>query len=282
MRIAPVVSDASAVGGCQSAAPETIGPADRLWQSMVPAGKVLASDASLDITVLHPSRLPQAALRLAEEAAERAVAGLPVPAHAREVHSRGHDASLIKMLRDFTELVDGVPPFSPPLVFHSCASDPGTFISHPQAWGGDFKSGGSLTLHQDYKPSPATRCVSYYMLLQDTPQQAGPTFVFPHSRELSEWECVEREARATGRPRKRRGRVEARSDGQINPKNRNRSLKHLCGDPLLLTGARLTVFRHESAEWHGALPNQSNDRRCVLIWSYCTPDFQGCGIIESS
>ena len=106
------------------------------------------------------------------------------------------------------------------------------------------------------------------MLLQDTVASTGATYVYPDSRLLQQrMEPIS--PKPAHRPSKKR-KMKAVQPGDLNPHVLDQDLTKLCGAPQVLAGAKYTIFRFESALWHGALPNTSTRPRYVLIWSYTT------------
>ena len=60
-----------------------------------------------------------------------------------------------------------------------------------------------------------------------------------------------------------------------SPTHPRRDLRRRCGPPIDLVGSKFTIFRHESAEWHGASSNNSSAPRHVLVWSFASSDLAG-------
>ena len=180
---------------------------------------------------------------------------------------------------ELTNSVGGLADIDIELCFNRCASDPGVFNSRPSS---AKASGGRCPTHQDYPGAsyPNSRCITFVMLLRDTRRRDGATYVYPGSRHL-----VARgrkapsppEEKPVGRPPKRK-----RSEKQIglNPSKLDRALRALCGPPIALEGERLTIFRFESGDWHGALRNTSEADRPVLIWSFCSRELLGSVSLE--
>ena len=144
---------------------------------------------------------------LAEQAAAMALQHVPKqPTQARSLVSVGHDAELVKLLKKLTRAIGGLP-MGRKLSFQLCGTDPSVVSSAPRR--GAFQSGGPCSVHQDYLPLgefEAARSITFYLLLQDTPEEAGPTFVYAKSRGLP---CRERQPiakRPRGRPPKPHGR----------------------------------------------------------------------------
>ena len=50
----------------------------------------------------------------------------------------------------------------------------------------------------------------------------------------------------------------------LQPQSLHRDLRARCGECVRLTGEELTLFRHESAERHGALPNASGAQETAM------------------
>jgi hypothetical protein len=219
-----------------------------------------------DVVKLPASALSSAQRRKAEEVARLALDAVELPTTARTVALvRG---PIMDALQEWTEAVGGLPAARGDLVFNVCGSDPGVFTSWPRGSRSAFFSGGRCPLHQDYIPNGDEKCYTLYMLLQETAAADGATYVYPCSRHL-----VARAPSTTT------------TLGSLNPKALARDLERFCGPPIVLEGSRLDVFRHESAEWHGALPNAGSRPRSVLIWSYCSPPshwpFQAHEVTES-
>lgn len=231
-----------------------------------------APDATRAVGSLDPEAMTAAQRRTARAIASRVQHLWHSPRVARQLLPLRDDEGLLRLLRQFSESVGGALPGMDLCVGEA---DPCMVVALPP--GGHVRSGGPCPPHRDYEPVGPyhkERSVSFYMLLHDTAEHHGGTFVYPGSRDLHCAPRYEETPRSAGRPRKRRRTGETASAG-LHPKSLHRDLRALCGDPVRFTGRELTVFRHESAEWHGALPNRSGERRAVLIWSYCTPRLQG-------
>ena len=94
--------------------------------------------------------------------------------------------------------------------------------------------------------------------------------MFPGSRHLVKRSRAEEDA---SQPKAKARKAAVPVENTLNPKTLQRDLENKCGARVVLAGKRLDVFRHESAQWHGALPNASDAPRSVLIWSYRTRVF---------
>ena len=157
-------------------------------------------------------------------------------------------------------------------------------MSMPRADGA--RSGGRCPLHRDYDcevETPGTRSISYYLLLQKVEEKDGPTVVYPFTRSVAARpRHTPIEKKKAGRPCERATRARARTTPgpsagpsthkQINPHDLARDLGRRAGDPVMFTGPAGTLFRHESGDWHGALANNGEQPRAVLLWTYSTPE----------
>ena len=233
-------------------------------------------DRTRDVRVLVGASLSRKQRHLAEKLANAAAAAAAQP---RKLQARGiipmKDAPTEQLLEDLTSVIGGLDDIDEALHFNRCGSDPGVFTSRPARVTNG--SGGQCNTHVDYVASNyrGCRCVSFYMLLRNVGPTDGPTYVYAGSREL---EARPRaapplhtspvKAKKPGRPPKRK-RSEAAKPG-INPAALKHDLTRLCGQPIVFEGERLTIFRSESSEWHGAKRNTSQADRSVLIWSYCS------------
>ena len=249
-----------------------------VWTSLLPSAKMeLAhNDSSRDILKLAPGALSAEDRRLVEDVASCASAlAVPQPTQARSI-TPAADSQLARLLRNLTARLGGLPDGRRRFHWNAGATDPGVFTSAPV--GVRFRSGGPCPLHQDYHPQGKlanARCLTFSMLLQDTDATLGPTYIYPGSRQL------QGKKRATaggfkprGRPPKKTVATETLS-AELNPQSLARDLERNVGPPVLLTGKRLTIFRSESSEWHGALANHGDICRSILIWSYCTSTLRG-------
>ena len=241
------------------------------WVVLLESRKVQETDES--VVCLPAAALNQEQVKMAtkmEELALAAVVDPPVRARAPE-QVRGAIESLLVHL---TESVSGVPSalgLASKMKFNVSQSDPGVYTSWPRGAKSAFKSGGPCPTHQDYTPSRDTdgeRSYNFIMLLQDTVASNGATYVYPGSRLLQQRMEPTSQPKPAHRPSKKRKRIV--QPGDLNPHVLDQDLTKLCGAPQVLAGAKYTIFRFESALWHGALPNTSTRPRHVLIWSYTT------------
>ena len=249
------------------------------WQSLLPSGKLSGRprDASRDVLKLDPDALTMGQRHLVQLIASRATDAATRARVARQMVSLHTDARLVAMLQRLTGSICGLPA-EREYHFNNGETEPCAMVTFPLD--GHARSGGPCPPHQDYEPHGkygCTRSLSFYMLLQDTHPALGPTYVYAGSRKLACRERAEPAPKSVGRPKKRkRSPARARQkQALLHPQTLRRDLTSRCGEPILLTGREHTIFRHESAEWHGALPNMSDERRAVLIWTYCTKDLLG-------
>ena len=256
-----------------------------VWRSVLPPGKLsgtsndpVRDDPTLDMLTLAPDDMTSLQRRAARAIAERVrrehVAPRLSDRVARQMLPLRADDELLRLLERFTTSVCGALPY---LCFCVGDADPSVVVTLPPD--GHLRSGGPCPPHQDYTPQgryARERSLNFYMLLQDTTERHGPTFVYPRSRHLVCRDRYEDPPRSAGRPRKRRrGEAAGEGRGELQPQSLHRDLRARCGECVRLTGEELTLFRHESAEWHGALPNASAHPRAVLIWSYCSAGLVG-------
>ena len=242
------------------------------WVALFGSRKVPEADES--VACLPAAALNQEQVNMAtkmEELALAAVVDPPVRARAPE-QVRG---TIEPLLVQFTQSFSGVPDaigLASQLKLNVSKSDPGVYASWPRGAKSAFKSGGPCPTHQDYSPSRETdgeRSYTFIMLLQDTAASNGATYVYPGSRLLQQRMEPISLPKPAHRPSKKRKR-KAVQPGDLNPHVLDQDLTKLCGAPQVLAGAKYTIFRFESALWHGALPNTSTRPRHVLIWSYAT------------
>jgi hypothetical protein len=180
---------------------------------------------------------------------------------ARYIDGLRDNAEFVGLVREFTVSINGLVslPIDPHLALAHGATDPAVFTSVPTS---QLRHGGRCPTHQDYEPmkfSPATRSMSFIMLLQDTEKKNGATYYYPGSR-LKE----KREAQVGGAA----GGF-GYADGKLSSNNLDRDLEKLF-PRVVLAGARLSIFRAEAGNWHGAYPNYGKALRSVIIWSYAT------------
>jgi hypothetical protein len=180
---------------------------------------------------------------------------------ARIIDGLRDNAELVNLLGILTDSINGLVslPIDPHLALAHGATDPAVFTSTPTS---QMRGGGRCPTHQDYSPvalGTASRSMSFIMLLQDTEKVNGATYVFPGSRlkELREPQV--------GRPA---GGV-GHGDGKLSRNNLDRDLEAGFGR-VVLAGQRLSIFRTEAGNWHGAYPNYGKALRSVIIWSYAT------------
>ena len=260
------------------------------WQSLLPAGKMLLvkNDPSRDILKLSPSSLNRRQRILLTKTAELATAEATSHASLKQAREyvRLQKSGTLEKLKQLINELDGLQG-TDGLVFNGCSTDPAVFISQPRS-GGVFSSGGPCPTHQDYDVQSGAgktgRCVQFCMLLQDVTQRDGATYVYPYSRHLKVRvrDQAEPVRQCRGRPRKRRrADIPPEQDG-LNQHALDRDLAARCGDCIVLEGQRLTVFRFEGGEWHGALANSGDGARAVLMWSYCSPHLRGHFAVLSS
>ena len=258
---------------------------------MIPPEKMALAlkDHTRDIRMLAGASLSRKQRRLAEKLANAASAAA---VQSRKLQARGivpmKAASTERLLEDLTSVIGGLDDIDEALLFNRCGSDPGVFTSRPA--GVTNGSGGKCTTHVDYAASRFmdSRCVAFYMLLRDVGPTDGPTYVFAGSRELEArpraapalQASLDKAAKKPGRPAKKMKRSDAAKPG-INPAALKNDLTRLCGQPIVFEGDRLTIFRSESSEWHGAKRNTSQADRSVLIWSYCSEMLLGKIDVES-
>lgn len=197
-----------------------------------------------------------------------------IPARHGQARAVCHVPCLAKEMHALTMATGGLEGLGPDLAFQSTEFDPAVVSSYPRQ--ARLISGGRCPVHQDYCPTgkyKAAKTVSFYLLLQRTTKLSGATFVYPASREVRKRDEPKprlKEERGPGRPPRRTKLVLSHLVAELNPHALEDGLKRRCGEPVYLAGEKLTLFRHESSEWHGALPNAGKRPRHVLMWSYGT------------
>lgn len=270
--------DAPTLRGSDTLGASTCDGGQPVWTSLLPSSKMeLAhNDSACDILKLAAGAVSAGDRRLMDDVACRASAlAVPQPTQARSI-TPAADPELARLLQNLTARLGGLPDGCHQFHWNAGATDPGVFTSAPV--GDRFRSGGPCPLHQDYHPQGKfanARCLTFYMLLQDTDATLGPTYIYPGSRQLqSKKRAAAGGLQPRGRPPKKTVAT-ATLSAELNPQSLARDLERYVGPPVLLTGKRLTIFRSESSEWHGALANHGDACRSILIWSYCTSTLRG-------
>ena len=203
------------------------------------------------------------------------------PVKARNVFSVRHDPVIMKMLRDLTTLIGGLPGSATRWAMQVCEADPSVISSQPRS--ARFMSGGPLPVHQDYEPRlnyEKERSLNFYMLMQDTTHNNGATFIFPGSRALTVAAPDTTMPKKRGRPAKKIAKKKS-AGAPLHSHAMFASLQKHCGEPVVFAGKKYTIFRHESSDWHGAFPNNSGAERNLLAWSYITKGLVGAISLEA-
>ena len=245
---------------------------------------MLRTDRTRDVRVFPAAALAPEQRRLADVLARDAVAAASTPKKLQARHIVPLKSEVMeRQLKELTHALGGLDDIDESLCFNRCGSDPGAFTSEPA-----FKingSGGPCTTHRDFDPKlfhPSSRCITFLMLCRNVGPHDGATYVYPGSRNLEKRVRV-KPAESVDKHRGRPPKIKKRCNKQpgLNPRVLDQDLTNLCGDPISLAGKRLSIFRSESAEWHGAYRNTSDAARCVLIWSYASRELVGKIGVES-
>ena len=242
------------------------------------------TDSTRDVRVLPAAALAPEQRRLADGLARDAVAAASTP---KKLQARSimplKSAAMEHQLKELTHALGGLEDIDKTLCFNRCGTDPGAFTSEPAVKING--SGGPCTTHRDFEPklfNASSRCVTFLMLCRDVGRRDGATYVYPGSRHLEKRPRVE-PAEPVAKPRGRPPKIKKTCNKQpgLNPRVLDQDLTKLCGEPITFAGKRLSIFRSESAEWHGAYRNTSDAARCVLIWSYASKELIGKMGVES-
>ena len=243
-----------------AAAPASAGTVEaRRGTSLLAAPPV---DSSNDVLVWDAAALSVAEMDIANKISSIAVAAVRQDSKvARVIDGLRDNAEFVGLLRELTDSINGLAslPTNPTLALALGALDPAVFTSKPIS---QMRGGGACPTHQDYVPAAlgtASRSMSFIMLLQDTERVNGATYFFPGSR-LKEVREPQVGGTAGGF---------GHGDGKLSRNNLDRDLEREFGR-VVLSGARLSIFRAESGNWHGAYPNYGTALRSVIIWSYAT------------
>jgi hypothetical protein len=191
---------------------------------------------------------------------------------ARTIVGLGDESDLNELLQRLTTSIKGLDDlkYKDKLRYNQSSTDPGVFSAAP------FGAGGPCPTHQDYNPKDyggSSRVVTFFLVLQDTTSQNGATYYFPGSRDVEKRERHAAPKPTRGRPRGRQARVR-HEDGKVAAQHLDRDLEATFGR-VVLAGPRLSIFRAEASNWHGAYANHGASLRSVVIWSYSTPNLVG-------
>ena len=256
-----------------------------LWQGLAPAGQRFEAqdDETLDTFKLSRSRLE----REQRACANRLVTHLdPYKSlfhqriKPRMVFSLEKDKQAHRMIVELMKKVGGL---SATGKWTLQKQDVVLIVSHPCSITGKKSS---LTVHQDYElrprgqpraSPPKGRSLSFFMVLGDkVAADNGATYVYLNSRHLTLGEEYAVKQKQHGGQNKKRERPPRRDDNLINPKEKEKDLKRKLGadKKVIFEGKQLSLFRMESAQWHGALNNKSKEPRPLLAWSYKNPELK--------
>jgi hypothetical protein len=253
------------------------GEANSRWKSLLPPEKALpaGTDGAMDVLMLAGSELTAAERAIAEEVSKLALA--KVDPHAkvgRVIYSLGEVSELDAKLQELTASTMGLDGIqgSQNLKYSKSETDPGVFVAKP------IRAGAPCPTHQDYNPASYradSKAMSFTMLLQATTKSDGATYYFPGSRAVQKRERAPKAPKARGRPPKSASSKDVlHDDGFVAAQNLDRDLEKRFGR-VVLAGDRLSIFRTESANWHGAYHNRGGTLRCILIWTYSTHNLAG-------
>ena len=129
------------------------------------------ADPSQDLLVWDAAALSTHEVDIANKISAIAVAAVRQNSSvARYIDGLRDNAEFVGLVREFTVSINGLVslPIDPHLALAHGATDPAVFTSVPTS---QMRHGGRCPTHQDYEPmkfSPATRSMSFIMLLQDT------------------------------------------------------------------------------------------------------------------
>ena len=193
-----------------------------------------------------------------------------------------HDEDALRKVQALMDKVGGLPA-SGDWGWTLQENDFAVLVSKPCRVGG-AKSG--LAVHQDYELRPAGqphadppqgRSLSFLMVLgKEVEEKSGATYVYLNSRDLTiDKACPVKPTQHGGQNKKRTGTPPRRDCHVLNPKCVEADLKRKLGEDkkVILEGTRYSLFRFESAQWHGACNNLSDCDRPLLGWSYSSSDF---------
>ena len=255
------------------------------WQGLAPAGQRFKAqdDETLDTFKLSPHRLEPEQTACAERLlthVDHYRSLFHQRIKPRMVFSLKKDERAHGMIVELMKKVGGLPATGKwTLQKHDVV----LIVSHPCSTTGKKSS---LTVHQDYElrprgqpraSPPKGRSLSFFMVLGDkVAAENGATYVYLNSRNLTLGAEYAVKQKQHGGQNRKRERPPRRDDDLINPKEKEKDLKRKLGadKKVIFEGKQLSLFRMESAQWHGALNNESNEPRPLLAWSYKNPELK--------
>lgn len=194
------------------------------------------------------------------------------------------DPDCVRLLGELVGSLQGLPQGSALKLDHAPGSvEPTVLISRYLP---DRQLKGACSAHQDdlplgrpSRPSDDAKRLVFFLLMQKTEREQGPTFAFLKSHYIRKKKVV---PASSGKGRRRRRVATKLGRHQVHPSHLVRDLTRKCGEPILLTGEKYTLYRMPASLWHGALPNHVERDRVVVGFAYCLPGAVGTNLVTKA